>query len=496
MNITNWEIYKSDNFVVVDVETYHGGTPDNKCLDPTAVNPKCHVILASWWYQGRYYYKWGNEYELQLLYKHMAQADYTVAHRAGFELGYFSRAHGPDFMHTVRIAGTDLASYVLAGNRPLSHSLDDIAKREKIGLGKQSYIAHLIHMGYCPSTLPKKDLLDYNLTDVKVTLDVWLAQRKKLIERNLLSVFNTRCISTPVLTDIEFRGMKVSDEINKVYLGDPEDKETYPGVINQRDEYQAKLDKITGGINFNSPKQLAAFLYDTLKFPEPRDYRGEVIKTSTGQRVANKNAFAALKPKTKLQRDFIQLITEARKIEASISKTLDPLYRCVEETDNGILYAKFNQTVTATHRLSSSGKAPYNVQFQNFPNKYKKLIVARKPGWKIIGPDYSKLEFNVAVNLGKDAIGKKEIEDGVDVHRYTASIINQIAESDVDKETRRLAKPHTFKPLFGGTSGTPDEVPSTCRGRIPWRARRPTEHRDSRDRAFPGTPGESPQQPV
>ena len=52
----------------------------------------------------------------------------------------------------------------------------------------------------------------------------------------------------------------------------------------------------------------------------------------------------------------------------------------------------------------------------------------------------------------------KDILDGVDVHKYTASVIYEKPESDVTKDERTAAKAHTFKPLYGGTSGTPNEV--------------------------------------
>jgi len=124
---------------------------------------------------------------------------------------------------------------------------------------------------------------------------------------------------------------------------------------------------------------------------------------------------------------------------------------------NGVLHPKYNQCVTRTTRLSSS-----DPNFQNQPRgntfPVRAVVVSRFEGGKILQADYSQLEFRVAAQLCGDANMRKDILDGSDVHRYTASIIYNKREEDVTKDERTSAKAHTFKPLYGGTTGAPNET--------------------------------------
>lgn len=113
--------------------------------------------------------------------------------------------------------------------------------------------------------------------------------------------------------------------------------------------------------------------------------------------------------------------------------------------DKGFIHPEFMQCVTATGRLSSR-----NPNFQNMPRgntfEIRKVVESRFDGGKIIEGDYSQLEFRVAGFLANDAQAYIDVREGTDVHSFTASIIGC---------SRQEAKAHTFKPLYGGTSGTP-----------------------------------------
>ena len=115
--------------------------------------------------------------------------------------------------------------------------------------------------------------------------------------------------------------------------------------------------------------------------------------------------------------------------------------------DGGFLHPKFMQCVTATGRLSSR-----DPNFQNQPRggtfPIRKVVKSRFENGLIMEIDFSQLEFRTAVFLAQDKQGMKDIENGVDVHQYTADIIGV---------SRQDAKGHTFKPLYGGTTGTDDE---------------------------------------
>lgn len=117
--------------------------------------------------------------------------------------------------------------------------------------------------------------------------------------------------------------------------------------------------------------------------------------------------------------------------------------------EDGILHPNFNQTVARTARLSST-----NPNFQNQPksNKFpvRKCVVSRFENGKVCEIDFSGLEFRVAGQLSQDRQIIDDISSGKDVHKQTATIINQIPEERVTKQLRSEAKAFTFAPLYGG----------------------------------------------
>jgi len=116
---------------------------------------------------------------------------------------------------------------------------------------------------------------------------------------------------------------------------------------------------------------------------------------------------------------------------------------------DGFLHANFNQTTTRTGRLSSS-----NPNFQNQPKGGKfpvrRAVISRFEGGQILEADFSGLEFRVAGELSRDGQIIADILDGKDVHRQTASIIQQKPIADISKDERQAAKAYTFAPLYGG----------------------------------------------
>ena len=114
----------------------------------------------------------------------------------------------------------------------------------------------------------------------------------------------------------------------------------------------------------------------------------------------------------------------------------------------GLIHTNFNQCVTATGRLSSS-----NINLQNMPKRgfpVRKAMVSRFD-FKIVEFDYSQLEFRIAGELSRDPQIISDVTNGKDIHKQTASIINQSSIDQISKEQRQSAKAHTFAPLYGGT---------------------------------------------
>ena len=113
---------------------------------------------------------------------------------------------------------------------------------------------------------------------------------------------------------------------------------------------------------------------------------------------------------------------------------------------DGKLHVRLLQHRTATGRFSGA-----DPNMQNMPRggtfPVKKVFVSRWEGGQILEADFAQLEFRVSAFLSQDETAMKEIEDGFDVHSYTASVISDAGE----KTSRQEAKAHTFAPLYGAT---------------------------------------------
>lgn len=439
-------IYLSDNYLVLDVEnTIIDG-------DGSPLNGENSLLLSCYDYRNQRASLWGNEYDIQPLIERIYEVDFIVCHGGKHELQWLKRA-GCSINH-VLLFDTLLAEYVLNGNRTVGLKLSDISKRRGFG-SKDPYVDLCMKDGICPSTLPKSWLERRCKLDVQQTKLIFLQQLEELVQQDKLKTLYTRCLLTPVLADIEFNGMHLDKE--RV-------DETYRDYVSRHVRLGEQLQAVSGGVNLRSPPQRAALIYDTLGFSEPTDRRGNPIRTPSGGRKTDSATLDQLTSSTNEQRAFTSIWGEYSKLGAALSKNLEFFKGVVDEKDCEFL-GSFNQSVTATHRLSSSGRRttfeqfprPKSVQFQNMPRVFKSLFSARKQGWKIGEIDGAQLEFRVAAQLGRDAVALHDISSGVDVHRFSASVINKCAEVEVTINQRQDAKADTFKPLFGGTSGTVDQ---------------------------------------
>lgn len=461
------DLYKSENYIVFDFETTNieKGNP---------INPENEAVLLVWYNNKTK--KWKKSTNLAKsgpkIWEEFYQADFLVAHNAKFDLQWGER-YGLD-LHRVQVFDTMVAAYVDYGNRPCAGklSLDAVLPRYGIKDQKNAYIKNALKAGICPSEMCASALLRYCKDDVRLTWELMDVQRRMLYREGLHKVFFSRCLYTPCLADIELNGMFLdSDAVNDVYR---KTLSEYTDVI-------VRLKVITGGINFRSKPQLSDYLYETLKFPIPKDRRGNKKKLKVRRKdgkdtyATNEDVLKGLKRKarTKKQKEFFELYSKANKLGTALSKNLEFFKGSCDE-NGGLFYASFNQCNTATHRLSSSGKPtkfeawpkPKSVQFQNMPRIYKPLMAPRHEGWTIRECDEAALEFRGAGHLGRDKQILADIENEFDVHSNTAAVLFDttyewmIENKKTDPQAgawRTDAKSRTFKPLFGGEKGTEKE---------------------------------------
>lgn len=148
----------------------------------------------------------------------------------------------------------------------------------------------------------------------------------------------------------------------------------------------------------------------------------------------------------------VEFLTKISRLNA-VTTYLDTFVEGIKNwtRPDGILHTNFNQCITATGRLSSS-----NINLQNMPKRgfpIRKAMTSRFENGTIIEADYSGLELVVCGELSQDQQIIADVKSGKDLHKQTASIINQCSVEDVTKEMRQSAKAFSFAPIYGGTGG-------------------------------------------
>ena len=442
--------YLSTNYVVLDFETtiLHKGK---------AIYPENSIVLACWSYgPGHPRYRpgasrrhvFGNEYALQELVDAIAEADFLVAHNAKFELSWLARC-GLD-LASVLVYDTMLGEYVIGGNRWVwaALSLNACAERH-FGEHKVDVVSSMIKAAVCCSDIPESWLLYYCRRDVELTERLMHSQIAQMQGTRLLPVVYTRCLLTPCLAEIETHGMTLDGDVVKQRVEELEKEYV---------RLEAELDEMVDGANLASPIQLRKVIYEDLGFEEVRDRNGKPRRTGTDLPRTDAQTLSMLRPTTAKQREFLALYVQRKEVFNELTKYLRKFSECVAEA-GGVLRAEFNQSATQTHRLSSTGM-DYNAQLHNIPRAYKPMFRARRPGDLVGEIDGGQLEFRAAAHLGRDRVATEDIVSGRDIHTATAEVIWPRRGGDPDSKhpRRQDAKEHTFKPLYGGRSGSPDEV--------------------------------------
>lgn len=432
------DIYKFGRYVVLDFETTN--------LEYGSALVRDNRIVTGHWCVDGVEYKDLTTHGLDALFADLRYVDFVVAHNTKFEQAWLNRL---GFTDPILWYDTLLGEYVWAGNRKVPLNLDAVAEKYT-GRRKEGNVKKLLEEGVCPSTIDLVELDRYCRTDVEITDATFRAQLGVLGELGLLPSLYTRCLLVPVLCAMEARGMALDRElVRKEFI-------KYNEELNA---LKSKIAEVSGGVNPASPKQMGVFLYDTLGFEELADRDGNPIRTPAGGRSTDLDTIVSLRCTNDRQREFVDLYKDFGSLKVN-TKVLEKMHACCMDTPLDkvpILYASYNQAVTQTHRLSSSG-AKYKLQFHNFNRDFKRLFTARLVGWSVGEGDGAQLEFRVAVHLGQDSVGARDIRDPTfDAHYQTAEVLLEKLRVDVTKPERQDAKPRTFKPLYGGMSGTKAE---------------------------------------
>ncbi len=335
---------------------------------------------------------------------------------------YGIKVNGIDF-------DTKIATYVLNPSQR-QNSLDYIAT-EHLGRGKGS-IKELIGEGKKQITFDNvtiNNAVKYAVTDAELTFSLKNKLEKKLEQENLSDLFyNIEMPLVKVLKDIETHGVTIDPNFLNILSAkwDNTLKE-----LTQKIYSEAKEE-----FNINSTQQLAVILFEKLNLK-----KGKKTKTgySTNVDVLEQLAFEHELPK---------LILKYRSLQKLKSTYTDALVKLILPK-TGRIHASFNQTVTATGRLSSS-----NPNLQNIPIRTEQGMEIRKAfiapkDYLILSADYSQVELRLLAELSKDKMLIEALKNGEDIHTQTASLVFGTFPELITPEQRRQAKAVNFGVVYG-----------------------------------------------
>jgi|WetSurMetagenome_2_1015567.scaffolds.fasta_scaffold09730_2 DNA polymerase I len=324
-----------------------------------------------------------------------------------------------------------IASYLLnPGTR--QHNLDaitfselnfeKISKDDLLGAGKDKKTF---------AEVETEKLAIYSCEDADFTERLVRKLSKQLKEKNSEKLFRELEMPlVPVLATMEDNGVKLDEKLLSALS---------KKLTKKINALEKKIWELAGSeFNVSSTQQLKEILFDKLNIST-----AGIAKTKTGF----STAFEELE-KIKNEHEIIPLIQEYRELSKLESTYVSALPLLINKK-TGRLHASFNQTVTATGRLSSSDPNLQNIPIRTeLGQEIRKAFIAQ-PGWKIVSLDYSQIELRLAAHLSGDEKMIQTFEQGIDIHTATAAAINDVKVEDVTKQMRREAKATNFGILYG-----------------------------------------------
>ena len=336
------------------------------------------------------------------------------------------------FHHGIHLAGvvfdTMLASYVIHPEQ--SHKLSDLCKRYLSNICSQDYDDLGIAKGRNISDLDIKTVADYCGMDAYATFMLVPKLKAELEKSSKLYklLLEVELPLEPVLAAMEIQGIR----IDIAYLKEFSQQLEQDLQNLEQKAYQEAGEKF----NLGSPKQLSELLFDKLGLN-----RKKSRKTKTGYSTDR----ATLE---KLQGDHpvIDPILEYRTLSKLKSTYVDALPELVCP-DTQRVHTDFNQTVTATGRLSSSNPNLQNIPIRTeFSRKIRQAFIPEK-GWLLVSADYSQIELRILAHLSQEYVLVEAYRQNQDVHSVTAKLV--FDRDTVTPEERNLGKTINFGVIYG-----------------------------------------------
>ena len=271
----------------------------------------------------------------------------------------------------------------------------------------------------------------YACEDADVTLKLKQVLENELEKNGVKKLFEEiEMPLVPVLAYMERNGVRIDTEALK------ETSRHFTARMNQIEEEVHQL----AGMEFNiaSPKQVGEVLFDRLKIVE------KAKKTKTGQYVTSEEVLESLRGK----HEIVGKILEHRGLKKLLGTYIDALPQLINPA-TGRIHTSFNQTVTATGRLSSSNPNLQNIPIRNEDGKEIRKAFIPDEGCEFFSADYSQIELRIMAHLSNDPHMIEAFQKDQDIHAATAAKIYKVKLEEVTREQRSKAKTANFGIIYG-----------------------------------------------
>ncbi len=281
--------------------------------------------------------------------------------------------------------------------------------------------------------LTPNEVYEYAAEDADITLKLKNVLEPKLKEAGVEHLFYQ--IEMPlvqVLADMEMNGVRI--DTNAL-------KETENSLKKRLSEVESKIYQLAGeNFNIASPRQVGEILFAKLKIiDKPK-------KTKTGQYVTSEDVLQTLKSK----HEIVELILTYRGIKKLLSTYIETLPTLINPK-TGHIHTSFNQTITATGRLSSSDPNLQNIPVRGEDGKEIRKAFIPEEGCLFFSADYSQIELRVMAHLSEDENMIEAFNEGYDIHAATAAKIYKENIEEVTRDQRTKAKRANFGIIYGIT---------------------------------------------
>lgn len=279
--------------------------------------------------------------------------------------------------------------------------------------------------------LAPKDVYRYACEDADVTLKLKNVLEKELKENDAERLFyDIEMPLVPVLVNIERNGVLLDTEALK---------QSSAHFTAQMENIEKEIYELAGEtFNIASPKQVGEVLFDKLRIVE------KAKKTKTGQYVTSEEVLESLRHK----HPVVEKILEHRGLKKLLGTYIDALPQLINPR-TGRVHTSFNQTVTATGRLSSSNPNLQNIPIRDENGKEIRKAFIPDEGCLFFSADYSQIELRIMAHLSEDKNMIDAFLSNHDIHAATAAKIYKIDLQDVGSDMRRKAKTANFGIIYG-----------------------------------------------